>query len=169
MEFSNKTYEITVATIFSHTTKTDLTDIQKIAKLTVNQSYRYFLDDVVVDQYLESGQLDEYLQNNIKNTWALYQDSKIIGFSICIENVIDFMLIDTNFHRQGFGTKLLKSSENLLFKKYKVIALESFESNTKAAKFYEANNWKETDKYKDPNPNATKVIYRKRISTDIKK
>ena len=152
-------------TIFQHSQTSDLEIIQAIAKKTIDQSYRYFLGDQVVDNYLNSGRLDKYLSNNIDNTWVLSIDHTIVGFAICIDNVIDFMMVDVDYHRQGLGTKLLQHCESYLFKKHQIIALESFEENTKATKFYQANNWEITEKYRDPKANAIKIIFRKKFYT----
>lgn len=153
-------------TTFKHTDVSDLKRIQKIAKKTIDQSYRYFLDDAVVDHYLNSDHLETYLDSNIHNTWALYQDNNILGFSVCIDNVIDFMMVDADYHRHGFGTKLLQCCEDLLFENHQVIALENFEKNTKSSKFYETNNWEKIAKYKDSKYNEMKHIFRKRLLAD---
>ncbi len=153
-------------TTFKHIDTSDLKRIRKIAKKTIDHSYRYFLDDVSVDHYLESGHLETYLNTNINNTWSLHQDNNILGFSVCIDNVIDFMVIDSDHHRQGLGTILLQHCEGLLFENHHVIALESFEKNTKAYEFYEANNWEKIAKYKDSKYNEVKYIFRKRLLSD---
>lgn len=148
-------------TIFKHTATSDLNKIQKIAKNTIDQSYRYFLGNETVDHYLKSNHLETYLSNNIDRAWSLYQGRNILGFSVCIDNVIDFMMIDVEHHREGFGTKLLKYCEDHLFQNHRVIALESFEEHSIAHKFYEANNWEKIAKYKDTKYNAVKHIFRK--------
>lgn len=150
-----------VNTIFKHTDTSDLNNIQKIAKKTIDKSYRYFLGDETVDHYLKSSHLDKYLRNNIDRSWSLHQGHNILGFSVCIDNVIDFMMIDVDHHRKGFGTMLLQHCENQLFENHRVIALESFEKHAHAHKFYEANNWEKIAKYKDAQYNAVKHIYRK--------
>ena len=148
-------------TIFGHADPSELKNIQALARKTVDQSYRYFLGDEIVELYLSSGRLEEYLRLNIHSTWCLYQHDALLGFSICIDNVIDFMMVDFNNHRQGLGTKLLQHSEDLLFKNYDVIALESYEKNTKANLFFESKKWIPTEKYKDHKAHAMKIIFRK--------
>ncbi|MFK7816304.1 MAG: GNAT family N-acetyltransferase [Gammaproteobacteria bacterium] len=152
---------MTVNTIFKHSDPSDLNEIQKIAKKTIDQSYRYFLGDETVDHYLKSDHLDTYLRKNIDRAWSLHQEHNILGFSVCIDNVIDFMVIDAGQQRKGFGTMLLKHCENYLFENHRVIALESFEEHAIAHRFYEANNWKKIAKYKDTEYNAVKHIFRK--------
>ncbi len=153
-------------TIFKHADTSDLTYIQEIAYRTVDRSYRYFLSDMVVDDYLNRGLLKNYLRNNSKYIWILTVDEKILGFSICIDNVIDFMMIDVDFHHQGLGTQLLQYCESMLFENNKVIALESYEQNTKACDFYKANDWLLTEKYRDSKQGAIKLIFRKQLHTE---
>lgn len=150
---------------FQRPKKSDLKTIQTIAKKTVDQGYRYFLGDQTVDNYLKSGSLDRYLTKNFDDIWVLSLDQTIIGFAVCIENVIDFMMIDFDYQRKGLGTKLLQHCESLLFEKHHVIALESFEENTKATKFYLANDWEVTEKYRDSKAKAIKFIFRKQLRT----
>ena len=150
-------------TTFQRAKKSDLEIIQTIAKHTVDQGYRYFLDAHTVDDYLSSGRLDRYLIKNFNNTWILKLDESIVGFAICIDNIIDFMLINFDHHRNGLGTKLLQHCENMLFEKHQTIALESFEENTKATKFYLANNWAIVEKYRDTKARAIKLIFRKKM------
>jgi len=158
-----------VNTTFKRTDASDLECIQMIARKTVDHSYRYFLGDEIVDHYLNSGHLEAHLSNHINNTWALYKGNNILGFSICIDNVIDFMMVDADYHRQGLGTKLLQCCEDLLFENHQVIALESYEKNYKACEFYEANNWRKVAKYIDSKNNEVKYIFRKhlRAETDL--
>ncbi len=150
--------------ILKQTNIDDIDQIVHLAEKTIAGSYEYFLGYNKVKEYLKNGHLENYLNNNLKNTWALIREKKIIGLSICIENVIDFMLIDVDLHRQGLGTRLLKLTEAMLFAKYEVIALESFEKNTKANEFYINNNWIRTEKYKDPKHDSTKLIFRKYLN-----
>ena len=146
---------------FKQAKKTDLEVIITIAKKTIDQSYRYFLGDETVENYLSSRRLEKYLTKNIDKTWVSLLSDKIVGFSICIENVIDFVLIDADYQRQGLGTQLLQHCETMLFENHSVIALESYEKNTKATDFYLVNDWTKTEKYRDPKSNAIKFIFRK--------
>ncbi len=153
-------------TTFNHTDISDLKKIQQIAKKTIDQSYRYFLGDDTVEQYLTSNHLDTYLKEHINHAWSLHHDHDTLGFSIVIDNVIDFMVIDVDHHRKGYGTKLLQYCEDLLFENYRVIALESFEQNAHAYKFYEANHWEKIAQYRDHKYNAVKHIFRKHYPSD---
>ncbi len=148
---------------FTRASLSDKYVIQAIANKTIDRSYRDFLDNFTVDNYLNSKHLEVFLESNINNTWILHKNTTALGFSICIDNVIDFMMIDVDYHHQGYGTILLHHCEELLFEHYKVIALESFEENISASNFYLANNWKKTEKYRDPKQNAIKIIFRKQL------
>jgi len=156
-----------VSAIFKKAQSSDIDRILALAKRTVDRSYRDFLENFTVDKYLRSKHLETFLENYIKNTWILSKDNTLLGFSLCIDNVIDFMMIDVDHHRQGYGAILLKHCENLLFNNYNVIALESFEENIIARNFYLANNWINTETYRDPRANAVKIIFRKQLHTTI--
>jgi len=150
---------IKMATEFTPAKDIHLETIKSIARRTVDRSYRSFLEASQVEHYLESGDLEQYLTKYIHHTWILSQETEIVGFSICIENIIDFMLIDVKFHRQGLGAQLLQECESLLFKGHETLALESFERNTHANNFFIANRWEKLARHKDPKTRAFKFIF----------
>ena len=146
---------------FRKASSSDLNTLLAISNQTIDKSYRYWLDDEVVNQYLLSESLNNYLKSNIEHTWVAIIDDEIIGFAICIENVIDFMLVGYNFQRNGYGTQILNFCESMLMQTYDTIALESFEKNSKATEFYSLNKWEIVNKYTDPKSNSTKLIFSK--------
>lgn len=148
-----------MTTEFTPAKQMHLEAIKSIARRTVDQSYRSFLEASRVDHYLESGDLEQYLTKYIHQTWILLQESEIVGFSICIENIIDFMLIDVKFHRQGLGSQLLQECESLLFEEHETLALESFERNTHANNFFIANRWEKLARHKEPKIQTFKSIF----------
>ena len=146
---------------FRKASNSDLNTLLAISKQTIDKSYRYWLDNEDVNQYLSSNSLDKYLKNNIDFTWVAIIDDEIVGFAICIENVIDFMLVGYKFQRNGYGSQILNFCEIMLMQTYDTIALESFEKNTKATAFYSLNKWEIVNKYMDAKSNSTKLIFSK--------
>ena len=151
-----------VEPILQRAKSSDLDTMVAVARKTIDRCYRYFLDNQMVGRYLSSERLDHYLGKNIENSWIVSLDSDLVGFSLCIENIIDFMLIDVDFHRQGLGTRLLQHCEATLFEDHQVIALESYEKNTDATQFCVANDWEIANKGIDSNTDLAKLIFRKR-------
>lgn len=151
---------------FRRAISSDLSAIQNIASNTVDKSYRYFLDDNAVTNYLQSGRLENYLSTNIKYIWLISNEYGVAGFAVCINNIIDFMLVDFEYQQKGLGKRLLQYCESLLFKKHQTIALESFEDNTNATEFYLANDWKVSGKYRDSNAKEIKFIFSKHHYTE---
>lgn len=148
---------------FRHITPNDLEEVISIARNTVDKCYRVWLGNQAVERYLATRNLDNYLVDNFSNIFLLTENSKIMAFSICIENMIDFMLVDAEHQSQGIGARLLKICENLLFEKYSTISVESFELNTVPNKHLQANGWSYVNKYVDRKYNATKLIYTKKV------
>lgn len=86
----------------------DTETIKKISRKTIDNNYRSFLGNKGVNCFIESGASDQYIDENIDDCWVIVNDNKIIGFSVCKGNLIDLMRIDHNYHREGYGTTLLK-------------------------------------------------------------
>jgi len=140
----------------------DSDTLKRIARRTIDANYRSFLTDEGVDWFLKSGS-DQYVEENIANCWVILDDGQVIGFSVCKENLIDLMMIDHEFHRQGYGTTLLNHCEQQLFETFKEIKLDSFEGNEKANSFYRKYGWSEIHKNFDKMSGVNKLTFIKRI------
>ena len=140
----------------------DADTLKKIARKTIDANYRSFLEDEGVDGFISSGASDRYIDDNIDNCWIILSDYQIIGFSVCKSDLIDLMMIDHDYHRQGYGTKLLKHCEQYLFNTYNAIKLESFEGNEKANNFYRKNSWSEIERNFDKMPGVNKLTFIKK-------
>lgn len=120
----------------------DLSLIQNIARKTIDKCYRNFLGDEGVDWYINSGESDKELENNISNCYILEESSNILGFAIFFDDLIHLMMIDEKLHRSGLGSTLLSCVENKLNETGNAnIKLETFEGNTQAINFYLKNGW----------------------------
>ncbi len=136
-----------------------LAQMQEIARRTIEANYRSFLGDENVDWFIGSGASDQYLADNINDCCILSGNNQIIGFVVCKSNKIDLMMIDNDFHRQGYGTKLLDYCEKHLSSQFDQIMLESFEGNAKANSFYRKNGWKEMERTFDEESGVNKILF----------
>ena len=110
------------------------------------------------------GASDAIVAENINDSWVILSNSQIIGFSVCKANLIDLMMIDHDYHRQGYGTTLLKHFEKHLLKTFNEIKVESFEGNEKANNFYRKNGWSEIARKFDELTGVNKITFIKRSS-----
>ena len=78
----------------------DLSEIQDIARRTIDKSYRSFLGDEGVDWFINSGESDRELQKHIENCDVLLKDNAIVAFTIYFEDLIHLMMVDVSLHRQ---------------------------------------------------------------------
>lgn len=143
-------------------TKDDLTVIQEIARNTIDNSYRSFMGDESVDWFINSGESDKELANNLDRCDVLVRDGGIAAFTIYFEDLIHLMMVDVNLHRSGLGTKLLDHSEKQLFKDGKsTIRLETFEDNKQAINFYKKNHWCLVKEERDEEHGFVRVFFEK--------
>ena len=115
--------------------------IKAIAKRVIRLNYTPFLGTDAVQGFIESGQADKEIDDGIHNCTVLMGDAIPIGFAITKESLLHLIMIDTVFQRLGYGSKLLKHTEDMLFMRYDCIYLNSFKANTTASQFYFKNGW----------------------------
>jgi len=136
---------------------------KKIARRTIDANYRTFLGNKRVDWFIESGASDHHIDENINDCWVIVSDDQTIGFAVCKANFVEILMIDHEYHRQSYGTTLLKHCEQHLFNTSNEIKLESFEGNEKANNFYRHNGWTTIDSYFDEKSGVNKLTFIKRI------
>ncbi|RDY25138.1 GNAT family N-acetyltransferase [Romboutsia weinsteinii] len=139
----------------------DLLDMQKISREVIKENYTCFMGEAAVNEFINSGMADGYIAEMIKCTTLILLDDKIAGMCACKENLIDLLMVDNKFHRQGVGTKLINHVTKNLFEKYDEIRLESFEENKKANLFYDKNDWECVEIRFDEVFGINKCYYRK--------
>lgn len=144
-------------------TKSDIKVLKDLSKKTINANYRTFLGDEPVDAFIDSGAVDKYVDENIESCSVILSDGNVAGYAVTKDNLIDLMMIDDDFHRRGLGTKILEYCEEMLFKNYDELILESFEENHKANNFYKKNGWTETKRRFDKSSGVNKVVFCKKL------
>ena len=96
--------------------------------------------------------LDKESFNNDFLKVLIYKEEHIKGilvYQFLYERLeIDYIIVDSNYRKNGIATKLLNKLENT-YEKIKNITLEVRESNKNAIKFYLKNGFKEVTKRKN--------------------
>ena len=140
----------------------DIASLSALSKRTIRSDYGAFLGDEAVDGFLRRGAVEQYLEEHLLCCSVFLVDDTPIGYSICKGNLIDILMIDHDFHRRGFGTRLLKHCEDLLFQSYEELILESFAENQNANAFYKKNRWETSKIYFDEDSGVNKIVFRKK-------
>jgi ribosomal protein S18 acetylase RimI-like enzyme len=140
----------------------DLEALIDLSRRTIRASYRAFLGDAAVDAFLDSGAADRYVREHRERCTVISIDvGRVVGYAACRGSLIDLMLIDPAFQRQGLGTALLHAVERALRPGHPELRLESFAANQPANAFYRKNGWREVGRYLDPESGAIKIEFRK--------
>ena len=140
----------------------DVDRLKALSRRTIEESYVPFLGDEVVENYIASGAVDQYVENHIQNCCVILAADVLAGFSVCKRNLIDLMMIDRKYQRQGLGTRLLKFVEYVLFTSFDELKLESFEPNSQANSFYTKNGWVGGETYLDDDSGVNKILFTKK-------
>jgi ribosomal protein S18 acetylase RimI-like enzyme len=128
---------------------------------TMRQCYGPFLGIDSVEAYIATGATVQYLKDNLSNCQVLIGDDKVIGLSVCEKNLLDLLMIDPEYHQQGFGSALLLDAENRLFHEFECIELESFEANAAADLFYRQAGWQEEERFTEAESGIRKIRFTK--------
>ena len=108
----------------------DLPAIQDIASRTIDGCYRPFLGDQAVDWFIDSGESDRELQQQVENCDVLLQGSAVFAFAVYFDDLLHLLMVDVRLHRTGLGSHLIAHVENQLFARGNTtIRLETFAGN----------------------------------------
>lgn len=148
---------------FREATQDDETMLSRMAKRTIATCYHHFLGPHKVIEVLQKGAIDEYLADSIIEDYCpiLLLDGNPVGFAICRDINIDLIVIDYQHQRLGLGTQLLAQCEAELFQVYPAIAVQCFEPNEPANRFFRKNGWTETLTYRDEKIGIGTIVYQK--------
>ena len=112
-----------------------------MAKKVIINNYTAFLGSDLVKDFIDSRQSDQEIEDGIANCTIISLLNMPIGFAITKQNRLHLLMIDDAYQNKGYGTKLLAYIEKILWEKYSVIELQSFEKNIRANEFYLKNHW----------------------------
>ena len=136
--------------------------LKALSRRTIEASSRPFLGHEAVESYITSGAVDQYVEDHIQDCSVIVAANVLVGFSVCKRNLIDLMMIDHKYQRQGLGTRLLKFVEYVLFTSFDELKLESFEPNSQANNFYRKNGWIGRETYLDNDSGMNKILFTKK-------
>jgi len=135
-----------------------------LSKRTIRTRYPSFLGEDAVRQYIDSGAVEDYFQQNLARCSVVDEDGEIAGVGAYKAFSVDLMIIDTNRIGRGLGTRLLEHLEALLFGKSAELTLESFALNERANTFYLSRGWSEIDRYDEPEYGIPIILMGKRLA-----
>jgi ribosomal protein S18 acetylase RimI-like enzyme len=133
---------------FSKMDVSDLTDILRISKDIILNTYVTFLGAETVNEYISTRQYEDEIVPNMADCMVMKAGEAIIGLSILLKNKLHLIMIDRKYQSMKYGSQLLEYAEGILFEDYSVIELQSFTGNVIANRFYEKNGWQKVEEIK---------------------
>ena len=131
----------------------------------MRQCYAPLLGANAIEEYIATGATERYPGDSVANCHVLLREDAIVRMAVRKGRLLDLLVIDPDHHRKGYGRLLMTKMEELLFRTYDRIELESFESNDNANAFYRHTGWQEEESYVDPESGFRKIGYSKTRST----
>ena len=135
--------------------------VLEISKRTIRAAYGPILGQEQVDRYAASERHDSYFDTHAEALWVITSEGTIAGIAALSANMVDLLLIDPKFQGKGLGSMLLEAVEGELFREFNPIAVESWEANHRANRFYMERGWLEIGKSVDERTKAPKVLFMK--------
>lgn len=132
----------------------DIQAIQKIAKISWNQTYKNLIPEPIQNRFLEKAYSDDYMEKRIQQTILMVAEekNKVVGFANVFtkDNVAELSAIYLfpEVEGKGIGTKLLKAIVDQL-KGYKEIYVEVEKGNFSGEIFYDAKGFKIIKEFED--------------------
>ena len=139
----------------------DIPILMDLCRRTISASYRSFLGDDAVNNFIESGASDAYVSEHLPQCWVIVARGSVSGLTVCVEETVDLMMIDEALHRRGLGRELLGWIETMLFREHRELRLESYAENRVANLFYSSRGWIEKDRYRDSETGLQRVVFTK--------
>lgn len=112
-----------------------------LSRNVINHNFRQFMQDEMVDEYINSQMADKEIIDNIKNTDILIHDNNIVGLCIWKDNLLHLLMVSPDFQGSGVAKYFLDELCNEKFCQYSELQLECFENNNRAIKFYKKCGW----------------------------
>ncbi|WP_368505116.1 N-acetyltransferase family protein [Alkalihalophilus sp. As8PL] len=148
----------------------DITDIQKVAKETWNDTYEGIIPRVIQDRFIASAYSDENLERRITKSLFLVAtvNDSVIGFanffSKQTEAVLGAIYIDPSEHGKGIGSELLFTGIKELNGITRVL-VEVETGNEGGVAFYQAKGFYFVEEYDDHFDGH--VLKTKRMALDL--
>ena len=141
----------------------DLPELRKLARNTIDKSYRSFLRDEGLDNYIFSGESDNEIKNNIDSCCVFLKDGSIAGFTLYSEDLIRLIMVDEKFQRSGIGSELLAHAESQV-RAYgaDLMRVHIFERNRQAVSFFRDRGWTPAGRDMDRELNIPLLLFEKR-------
>ncbi|MEE8276099.1 MAG: GNAT family N-acetyltransferase [Alphaproteobacteria bacterium] len=128
----------------------DIPTLIAISQRTIMKMYPPFLGEEAVSAYVASGAVSRFFQDNIDACLIASLGAHLIGCASAKRNVLDLIIIDSDLHGRGYGSKLLEAVEERLGERPCVLTLNSFRDNDQANGFYRKNGWQVDREFVDP-------------------
>lgn len=127
--------------VFNKATDAHLIALQEMARRIIRHNYTPFLGSTLVDGFINSGASDAEIEAGLPHCWVASIEDTIVGFTILYDSMLHLIMVDVPCQQKGYGTKMLRHAEAVVFKEYEKMQLQSFEKNVLANIFYMKNGY----------------------------
>lgn len=107
-------------------TEKDSQEIFELVQTTINEIYpKYYLKEII-DMFIDYHNIDNICKDiSEKNTYILLDDGKLIGTATADKNHIKRVYVWPKYQKQGYGTYIMRSMEQLIKEKYSTASIDA--------------------------------------------
>jgi N-acetylglutamate synthase-like GNAT family acetyltransferase len=123
----------------------DIEQLIKISKEVTDFNYRQYLPDGIIKEFYNIEELKKEIIDNISTIKILIKEKEIIGMINFTAHFLDILMIRPKNQGTDAGYYLLNNECKILFKEYKEIYLEVFNTNIHSRKFFQRFGFEKYD------------------------
>ncbi|WP_339228731.1 GNAT family N-acetyltransferase [Oceanobacillus sp. FSL K6-2867] len=150
---------------FTNVKHSKVSEIKDLASVVVRKNYTSFLGEDNVNYFINSGMSDKEINDHLDNMIVCEYNDEVVGICVYLDDLLHLIMVKYGYQGQGIGKVIIDYVENEMFKKHKIIKLETFEKNYPTITFYKKNGWFEEDKQYSELTGGYILTFKKRKSS----
>jgi N-acetylglutamate synthase-like GNAT family acetyltransferase len=123
----------------------DIEQLIKISQEVTDYNIRQYLPDGMIKEFYNKEELKREITDSISTLKILVKENEIVGMINFTAHFLDILMIQPKYQGTDAGYYLLNSQCEIVFKEYKEIFLEVFNTNIHSRKFFQRFGFEKYD------------------------
>ena len=140
-------------------TEKDITELVDLVKRTLTNNPPGGIGKKYITMYIKGNTVYDLIEHSINRIIVLKIQDRIIGFAIVHisdSHFIEFILIESDYQRHGYGTYFLKK---LYEKPYEIRVIDFYSKDIATRSFIEKQNWEPRWKFRRNGEEIERMTY----------
>ena len=110
-------------------------DVQELVSIWIDISRKEFSQQIgseAIEYFIESGEMEQETLKLIADTYVYRKNGCVAGFVVLIDNLIELVLVRTEFQNSVIGSRLYRFALKRICKEHGHVRAECFANNERA-------------------------------------